>query len=315
MQTATQWEEGLMLKVTLYIGHADDTARPVEIARMADKAGLYGIAVGEHVALGSDLSNYPYAGGLAHGDAGRKPYLEPAVLNGAIAAVTSQIRISNCIMLAPLRPAVLLAKQLASIDVISGGHCEPCFGTGWSREEYASLNVDFTKRRQILRDNIAACRALWENQPATFHSDTVSFEGLFQMPQPVQKRIPILLGVKANEKNAALVAELCDGWETGPDDSNSLDSLRDGSKIYRDAFVAAGRDPAELIVRAHLPRFMTEDGARFDLARIFAHVPAMREAGVTEFATGVTGRLEGPFGSMEAIERHINDIAAFAAKF
>lgn len=304
-----------MLKITLYIGHIDGTARPIEIARMAERAGLHGIALGEHVSLGSDLSNYPYAGGLAHGDAGRKPYLEPAVLHGSIAAVTSRLRLSNCIMLAPLRPAVLLAKQLTTIDVISGGRCEPCFGTGWSRDEYGSLNVDYGKRRQILRDNIAACRAIWENQPATFASDTVSFTDLYQMPQPIQKRIPILLGVKANERNAALVAELCDGWETGPDDSDSLDKLREGSQLYRDAFAKAGRDPADLIVRAHLPRFMTDDGSRFDLPRIFSHVPAMRDAGVTEFATGVMGRLEGPFPSMAAIERHINEVAELAAKY
>jgi probable F420-dependent oxidoreductase len=304
-----------MLKITLYIGHIDGTSRPIEIARMADRAGLYGVALGEHVSLGNDLSNYPYAGGLAYGDAGRKPYLEPTVLHGAIAAVTSQIRLSNCVLLAPLRPAVLLAKQLTTIDVISAGRCEPCFGTGWSRDEYASLNVDYGKRRQILRDTIAACRALWENQPATFRSETVSFEGLFQMPQPIQKRIPILLGVKANAKNAALVAELCDGWEAGPDDCQSLDKLREGSQIYRDAFARAGRDPAQLIVRAHLPRYMTDDGSRYDLDRIFAHVPAMREAGVTEFATGVTGRLEGPFGSMDAIERYIAEVAELAARY
>ena len=303
-----------MLKITLYIGNADHTDRPLHIAKMVEKAGLYGVAVGEHVSLGSDLTNYPYAGGLAHGDAGRKPYLEPAVLNGAIASVTSRIKLSNCIMLAPLRPAVLLAKQLTTLDILSNGRCEPCFGTGWSRDEYASLNVDFDKRRQILRDNIAACRALWENQPATFHSDTVSFDDLYQMPQPIQPRIKILLGVKANEKNAALVAELCDGWETGPDDSASLEKLREGSKIYRDAFAKAGRDPADLIVRAHLPRFMTDDGSWFDLEKMFAAVPAMQEAGVTEFATGVLGRLEGVFSTMEAIERYINEVATWAAK-
>lgn len=117
-----------MLKLTLYIGHADETARPVAIAQMADKAGLYGVAIGEHVSLGADLTNYPYAGGLSHGDAGRKPYLEPLVWQGAVAASTKQIRISNCILLGPLRPAVLLAKQLTSVDVISGGRLEPCFG-------------------------------------------------------------------------------------------------------------------------------------------------------------------------------------------
>jgi len=304
-----------MLKITLYIGHIDGTARPIEIAKMVEKAGLHGVALGEHVSLGSDISAYPYEGGLSHGDAGRKPYLELAVLNGAIAAVTTRIRISNCIMLAPLRPAVLLAKQLTTIDVISNGRCEPCFGTGWSREEYASLNVDYTKRRQILRDNIGACRALWDSQPATFHSETVSFTELHQMPQPVQKRIPILLGVKATPANVKLVAELCDGWECGPDDSNSLDKLREGSKMYREAFAAAGRDPASLMVRAHLPRTMLPDGSHFDLDRIFADVPAMMEAGVTEFATGMMGRLEGPFPSMAAIEDYIGRIAEHAAKF
>ena len=304
-----------MLKLTLYIGHADETARPVEIAQMADKAGIYGVAVGEHVSLGADLANYPYAGGLSHGDAGRKPYLEPLVWQGAVAASTKQIRISNCILLGPLRPAVLLAKQLTSVDIISNGRLEPCFGTGWSREEYASLNVPYGKRRQILRDNIAACRALWESQPATFSSETVSFEDLYQMPQPIQRRIPIYLGAKANEKNAAMVAELCDGWETGPDDSKSLDTLREGSKLYRDAFEKAGRDPAELMVRAHLPVFMKDDGKWFDLDRMFDHVSALREAGVTEFAAGVLGRLEGVFDSMETIEGYIGELAAQAAKF
>ena len=304
-----------MLKINLYIGHADHTARPVEIARMADQAGLYGVAIGEHVALGSDVSKYPYEGGLAYGDAGRKPYLEPTVLLGAMAAVTSQIRLTNCVLLAPLRPAVLLAKQLTTIDVISNGRCEPCFGTGWSTDEYASLGVDFGKRRQILRDSIGACRALWENQPASFKSESVSFEELHQMPQPVQKRIPILLGVKANAQNAALVAELCDGWECGPDDAKSLDRMRAGSSIYREAFVTAGRDPGELKVRAHLPRIMTDDGSWFDLDKIFAHVPAMLDAGVTEFATGVTGRLDGVFDSNAAIERYINEVATYAAKF
>jgi len=237
------------------------------------------------------------------------------VLNGAIASVTKQIRITNCVMLAPLRPAVLLAKQLTAIDVISSGRCEPCFGTGWSRDEYASLNVDFSKRRQILRDNIAACRALWENQPATFHSETVSFEELHQMPQPVQERIPIILGVKANAANAALAAELCDGWECGPDVGNSLEQIAEGTQIYREAFARAGRDPDDLVVRAHLPRHMKDDGKSYDLPRIFESVPAMRQAGITEFATGVAGRLGGPFPDMAAIEDFIGEAAELAAKY
>src|ERR1700754_2455882 len=171
-----------MLKITMMLGSFDrllgeaNMAQAIDVAKIVDAAGLHAIAIGEHVSLTSSLEGYPYAGGLRYGDGGRKPYLEPIALHGAFAAATSRLKLSNCVMLAPLRPAVLLAKQLATIDVLSRGRLQPVFGTGWSRDEYASLNVDFTKRRQILRDNIGVCRALWGEQPTTFrsaHADVV----------------------------------------------------------------------------------------------------------------------------------------------
>jgi probable F420-dependent oxidoreductase len=308
-----------MLKITMMLGSFDrllgeaNMAQAIDVARIVDAAGLHGIAIGEHVALSSSLEGYPYEGGLRYGDQGRKPYLEPAVLHGAFAAATSRVKLSNCILLAPLRPAVLLAKQLATIDVLSRGRLQPVFGTGWSRDEYASLNVDFSKRRQILRDNIAACRALWEHQPATFTSETVSFEGLFSMPQPVQKRIPIILAVKANEKNAALVAELCDGWETGPDDSKSIDKLKEGVQIYQQAFSAAGRDPKTLIVKAHLFPQRTEQG-ELDWGKTFANVPAMLDAGVTEFAIAMPMGMTAPMPLSE-IARFMEQLANQARQF
>jgi alkanesulfonate monooxygenase SsuD/methylene tetrahydromethanopterin reductase-like flavin-dependent oxidoreductase (luciferase family) len=216
-------------------------------------------------------------------------------------------------MLAPLRPAVLLAKQLATIDVLSRGRLQPVFGTGWSQDEYASLNVDFGKRRQILRDNIAACRALWQHQPTTFRSETVSFEGLFSMPQPVQKRIPILLAAKASEKNARLVAELCDGWETGPDDSKSLDKLKEGAHIYRQAFAAAGRDPKELIVKSHLFPSRTEQG-ELDWDMTFSSVSAMLEAGVTEFAIAMPIGMKAPL-SLDEVARFMDQLTSKAKQF
>src|ERR1700761_2867027 len=148
-----------MLKLTMMLGSFDrllgesNMAQAIDVARIVDDAGLYGVAIGEHVSLGSSLEGYPYEGGLRYGDGGRKPYLEPCTLHGAFAAATRQVKLSNCILLAPLRPAVLLAKQLATVDVLSRGRLQPVFGVGWSRDEYASLNVDFGKRRQILRDN------------------------------------------------------------------------------------------------------------------------------------------------------------------
>jgi probable F420-dependent oxidoreductase len=308
-----------MLKFTMMLGSfdkllgADNMAQAIDLARIVEEAGLYAVAIGEHVALSAALEKYPYAGGLQNADGGRKPYLEPAVLLGAFAAATSKLTLSTCVMLAPLRPAVLLAKQLATIDVLSRGRLQPVFGTGWSQAEYASLNVDFSKRRQILRDNIAACRALWENQPATFRSETVSFEGLFSMPQPVQKRIPILLAAKANEKNAALVAELCDGWEAGPDDSKFPERLREGVQIYREAYVAAGRDPATLIVKGHLTFHWSEQGT-VDWDKTFSIVTAMREAGVTEFACGASLGIKGNT-SLDEVTHFVRQVARMAQQF
>jgi probable F420-dependent oxidoreductase len=310
-----------MLKITMMLGSFDrllgesNMASAIDVAKIVDEAGLHAIAIGEHVSLSSSLEGYPYEGGLRYGDQGRKPYLEPAVLHGSFAAATSRVKLSNCILLAPLRPAVLLAKQLATIDVLSRGRLQPVFGTGWSRDEYASLNVDFSKRRQILRDNIAACRALWQEQPTTFRSETVSFEGLYSMPQPVQKRIPILLAAKANEKNAALVAELCDGWETGPDDSKSVDKLREGVSIYRHAFTAAGRDPNELIVKSHLfPQRAEQDELEVDWDKTFSKVPAMLEVGVTEFAIAMPIGMKAPL-SLNDIARFMGELASKAKQF
>ena len=120
-----------MLKITMMLGSFDrllgesNMAQAIDIARIVDEAGLYAIAIGEHVSLSSSLEGYPYEGGLRYAEGGRKPYLEPVALHGSFSAVTSRVKLSHCVMLAPLRPAVLLAKQLATIDVLSRGRLQP----------------------------------------------------------------------------------------------------------------------------------------------------------------------------------------------
>ena len=133
------------------------------------------------------------------------------------------------------------------------------------------------------------------------------------MPQPVQKRIPILLAAKANEKNASLVAELCDGWETGPDDSKSLDKLKEGVQIYRRAFTAAGRDAKQLMVKSHLYPQRTDEG-EVDWDKTCSDVPAMLEAGVTEFACAMPVGMKAPL-SLEEIARFMTQLANKAKQF
>lgn len=274
-----------MLKITfmVYLPHARqgwDPAGVIDLARIAEGAGFDGIGMGEHLALGSSLENYPYQGGLKHGQQG--VFLEPVATLGAWAAATNRVRLSTSIMIAPLRPAVLLAKQLATLDVLSRGRLEPALGVGWNRDEYGALGVEFAARRRILRDNIAAARALWGEQPASFSSDTVSFDGLHSLPRPVQSRIPILIGLRSSEANARIIAEIGDGWECGPDDSKSPEKLRDGIAMIRDAYEAAGRDPADLLVRAFLPLEWNAND-ELDIPATLDGAAGLAELGVNRF--------------------------------
>ena len=133
------------------------------------------------------------------------------------------------------------------------------------------------------------------------------------MPRPVQKRIPILLAAKANETNALLVAELCDGWESGPDDSKSLDKLKEGVEIYRRSFAAAGRDPGELIVKSHLIPERSAQG-EVDWDKLFSNVPAMLELGVTEFACAMPIGMKAPM-SLTEIAGFMDQLAGKAQQF
>jgi alkanesulfonate monooxygenase SsuD/methylene tetrahydromethanopterin reductase-like flavin-dependent oxidoreductase (luciferase family) len=120
---------------------------------------------------------------------------------------------------------------------------------------------------------------LWREAPASFSSRTVNFERVYSTPHPAARSIPLWYGVKPTERQAARIAELGSGWIPI---STSADYVRDGVKTIRAAFERAGRDPASLRVRAHVPMHYGADG-RGDLERSIAEIPALREAGVTVF--------------------------------
>lgn len=305
-----------MLKISLILGRFDelpggDQSQATEVARMAEDAGLHALTLGDHLLLGDRLDRYPYGSGFRHPEGQRTSYLEPVAVMAAFAAVTSRIRISTSILLAPLRPAVLLAKQLASIDVLSGGRCEPAFGYGWQPEEYEAVGLDWTDRYRVMRDNVAACRALWGDQPASFESETVSFDGVYSMPRPIQERIPILLGVKPTPRNLALMAEHCDGWD--PVSSYTPAELGAGVSSIREAFSAAGRDPDDAIIRGHL--LAVRDGNRIDLDRSFDAAGPLLERGANQLAFQIPVGYGEMFATMGELGRFISEIGTYADKY
>jgi probable F420-dependent oxidoreductase len=246
----------------------------VEMAAAADAAGVDQLAVPDHLAIGPRTDRYPYGRFPLPPD---EPWLEPLTLLAAVAGATRRIRLATGVLIAPLRPALLLAKTAATLDVLSRGRLDLGVGLGWQREEYAGAGVPFAGRAARLDDQLRACRALWSGGPVSFRSATVSFDELVCRPRPIQTGGPPLwFGVAASEANAARIAELGAGWlpmETEPD------AIARGVDRLRRAFERAGRDPASLGVRANA-RVVTDAAGRPDLAASLAALPRLRAAGV-----------------------------------
>src|SRR4051794_583866 len=149
-----------------------------EVAAAIEAAGADQVVLSEHVVLG--------ASGLgAHGPGGGpfpfppdELYPDPLVALAAVAVATTTVRLCTNILIAPLRPAVVLAKMAATVDALSGGRLELGLGTGWYTGEFEAAGVPFAGRGHRLEEQVRACRALWTGAPATFEGDTVSFSDM-----------------------------------------------------------------------------------------------------------------------------------------
>jgi probable F420-dependent oxidoreductase len=195
-----------------------------------------------------------------------------------MASATRRIRLATGVLLAPLRPALLLAKTLATLDVLSRGRLDLGVGIGWQPEEFAGAGVPFAGRAARLDDTLRACRALWREAPASFDSPTLRFADLWCLPRPVQPGgIPIWFGLSLGPRNLRRIAELGAGWmpiEADPE------RIADGVRRLREALRDAGRDPAELRVRAGL-RPVRGPAGGLDLERTLAGLEALSRAGAT----------------------------------
>jgi probable F420-dependent oxidoreductase len=258
----------------------------VELARMADDLGIDQLALPDHVAMGRRLDRYPYGPFPLPLE---EPWPEPLTTLAAMAGATRRVRLATGVLIAPLRSPLLLAKTAATLDVLSGGRLDLGVGVGWQEEEYAASGVPFAERWQRLDDALRACRALWRDAPASFHSKTVSFDELWCLPHPVQPGgVPVWLGVALGPRNSARVAEHAAGWM--PMDSSPA-AIRDGLARLRPAFERAGRSLTGFGVRAHAPVVLGA-GQRADLDATLAALPELAEAGATvaSFALAVYAR-------------------------
>lgn len=246
-----------------------------DVVALADKKGVDQVSVVDHVVMGPTHEEYPY--GPFRG-ASQTPFLDPLVELASYASVTKNIRLSSGIVISPLRPAAVLAKQLATLDVLSGGRVEIGLGVGWQSAEYAACGVDWSSRFAILEEQIRACRLLWSGTAVTFHGEHVTLDDITAMPQPVQgAKLPIWLGLGLKRRNIERIAELCDGWIPMERDRANL---REQVDVLKRAFEARGRDPGELQVRATYEVRRGADG-KPDLEATLAQTKDYAAAGVT----------------------------------
>lgn len=191
-------------------------ARPdvlAAVAREAERAGFATLWAGEHVVLFDrhDDSTYPYADDGQFSVRSSADWLDPFAALTWAAAATSTIGVATGICLVPEHNPLILAKQAASLDHLSGGRFTLGVGVGWMREEFAALGVPFERRAQRTREYVDVMRRLWREDVATYEGEFVRFVGARSHPKPVRRMVPVLLG---GESDAALkrAADYGDGW-------------------------------------------------------------------------------------------------------
>lgn len=186
------------------------TTESLAVARMADDAGYDGMICADHLIYPRDLrSPYPSPTGKP-GWAPETAWPDTWVLIGAMAAVTTRLRFSNAVYVAPARPLVEVAKQVATAASLSEGRVSLGVGIGWMREEYELLGQEFGNRGKRLDEMIPALRALWQGGWVSWRGEHYQVPEMMIEPHPPQP-VPILCG---GESEAALrrAASLCDGW-------------------------------------------------------------------------------------------------------
>jgi probable F420-dependent oxidoreductase len=261
---------------------AHDLGALVHIAVEAEEAGFDAAMVSEHVVLGpgADANGMPenprdYA--LPGNQDPSTPWPDSLTVLAAVASSTSRLRLVASSIIAPLRHPLLLAKQLATLDLLSEGRLVVQPTVSWHRPEYEALAVPFERRGDLLDEHLAAWGALWRESPASFEGRHYRFSEVFLEPKPFRPEGPTLWfgGETMHDRLLRRLVEVGSGFNPlGRPSDEDLERLRSG-------MAATGRDIAELeMVGGTRGRFTGPDGVA-DLSEALASVPAQLERGFT----------------------------------
>jgi probable F420-dependent oxidoreductase len=282
-------------------------ATPENIARVAveGEAMAYDyLTLSDHIVIPKDIqARYPYSDTGEFPAGGRGNWYEQLASAAYIAGKTSRLRLVTSVMVAPYRPAVLAAKMLATIDLLSNGRLIVGCGAGWLKEEFEALGAPpFAERGAVTDEYLAAFRELWTQEKPRFEGRYVRFADIVFAPKPAQKPHPPLWVGGESAPALRRVARLGDGWyPIGTNPRHPLDTLshfRAGIDRMREVVAEAGREPSSIAVAYRVTRHgsaaepRNEQGERRlfsgTSADIVADLRTFRELGVAaiDFAFG-----------------------------
>ncbi|WP_329064903.1 LLM class F420-dependent oxidoreductase [Streptomyces sp. NBC_01429] len=229
------------MRIATTIFLTDETITPVRLARELEERGFAGLYLPEHTHIPVErTSPYP-AGGELPREYGRT--LDPFVALGQAAAVTERLGLGTGITLVAQHDPIDLAKQVATLDHLSGERFTLGVGFGWNKEEAADHGVEWTSRRALTQERLALMRALWAAEPTAYKGEFGAVRASHAYPKPVRGKPRVLIGGAAGPKLFAGIAEGADGWLPigGRGLTEALPALRA-------VWAAAGRDPGDLQV-------------------------------------------------------------------
>ncbi len=215
------------------------------VAVAAEACGFATLWSGEHVVMvDRSASRYPYSRDGQIAVPAEADWLDPFVGLSFAAATTTDIRIATGVLLLPEHNPVLVAKQAASLDALSGGRLILGVGVGWSREEFDALGIPFARRGARATEYLRAMRVLWQEDVASFDGEFVSFSAVRVNPKPLRDRhIPVVLGGNSDTalRRAAAVG---DGWYGF--NLAGVDAVAERIAVLQRLCTETGRDFGEL---------------------------------------------------------------------
>jgi probable F420-dependent oxidoreductase len=278
------------------------------IAQLGEALGFNYLTLTDHIALpDTSTPGYPYSttGEFYTPDPGHR--VEQLTTAAWVAARTSKIRIVLAVMVVPHRPAVLTAKMLATIDVLSGGRLTVGIGAGWLKPELdAVATTSFAERGAVTDEYMDAMRAIWTQDRPTFHGRYTHIDGLLTDPKPLQKPHPPIWVGGESGPSMRRAARIGDAWyPIGSNNAHLLDTLprlTAGIARMRELTRAAERDPAAMgivyrVKRHGYPAPPATDGNRKlftgTVADTIEDIATLRDIGVTGLDFDFEGRDAG----------------------